>query len=136
MSLYIVSSRKKYNVHWVNTDKPPANERFSYKGIYDERNQAFYQSKEWRRISHWKLRHDSICEQCLKKEPAAITPAECVDHKVGLNDDWTKRFDIDNLQSLCLSCHLKKENEERKRKRLELQQVIIEETMNELNDFE
>ena len=44
-------------------------------------------------------------------------PADVVDHVIELTDDWSKRLDPDNLQSLCHVCHNSKTRHERKKRR-------------------
>ena len=68
--------------------------------------QDFYQDKRWRRIRNVKFRNNPLCELCLLK--GIITITEEVHHIIpidvyNLNEELA--FDIDNLQSLCVSCH-------------------------------
>ncbi|WP_212925341.1 HNH endonuclease [Oceanobacillus sp. J11TS1] len=65
---------------------------------------AFYHSPEWRRVRELALIRDNhLCQRCLKEKK--ITKAQVVHHIVELLVDWSKRLDLDNLESLCHSCH-------------------------------
>ena len=72
----------------------------------DRRTARFYKSKEWL-ISRKKVlnRDHGLCQHCLKHQK--ITPADTVHHKVPLKVDWSRRLDLDNLESLCASYHNK-----------------------------
>ena len=52
------------------------------------------------------IKQEPLCEMC--KENERLTVATEVDHIVPIKKDWSKRLDINNLQSLCHSCHMKK----------------------------
>ena len=63
--------------------------------------QAFYESAAWRRLRRIKLEMNPICEECKKGK------ATTADHIVPIKQDGAA-LDINNLQSLCGSCHGKK----------------------------
>ncbi|MFM5339410.1 HNH endonuclease signature motif containing protein [Aeromonas veronii] len=69
-------------------------------------NQAFYNSKAWRALRHYYITKNPLCEHCLKE--GVIVPAHVVDHIIEINDDDSKKLDVNNLQSLCGSHHGKK----------------------------
>ncbi|WP_460578426.1 HNH endonuclease [Gracilibacillus alcaliphilus] len=77
--------------------------------IYNQykRNQkanSFYHSTEWTRVRKLALIRDNyLCQRCLKQKK--LTKAQVVHHKVELLVDWSKRLDLDNLESLCHRCH-------------------------------
>lgn len=48
---------------------------------------------------------DWICQECKKKR--LIEQANIVHHVIEVKEDWSKRLDIDNLVSVCHSCHNK-----------------------------
>ena len=50
-----------------------------------------------------KLRRNPLCEECLTK--GVYVAATHVHHKIEVKDDPSRKLDIDNLQSLCNSCH-------------------------------
>jgi 5-methylcytosine-specific restriction enzyme A len=67
---------------------------------------TFYKSTAWKKCRQVVLERDNfLCQECLKNN--RVTPADMVHHIVELLDDWNKALDIDNLSSLCNSCHNK-----------------------------
>lgn len=66
---------------------------------------GFYQSKDWRVLRAAVLRESPLCVVCKAKE--RLIAAGVVDHVVPLKDGGA-RFDRDNLQPLCVSCHNRK----------------------------
>lgn len=64
----------------------------------------FYKLKPWLEIREVALIRDNyLCVACLRK--GIITPAQLVDHIVPIKQNWSLRLTLDNLQSLCESCH-------------------------------
>lgn len=63
-----------------------------------EGRQRFYQTKEWRTLRAIKLVHNPLCERCNEV-------AEEVHHVIDIKDDTAKALSINNLESLCKSCH-------------------------------
>jgi len=73
----------------------------------DREYRKIYQSTRWRKLrKQILLRDDYLCQNCLNN--GIYKHADVVDHIVELRDDITKAFDINNLQSLCHSCHNEK----------------------------
>ena len=66
----------------------------------------FYASSAWRKARRIKLAQQPLCEECLRE--GKITAATIVHHMIELKDDWNKRLDADNLESICQDCHNKK----------------------------
>lgn len=65
----------------------------------NKQSDRFYHSAEWKRLSRFVLRNaDYRCAVCggLATE---------VHHIEEITVAWDKRFDIDNLMPLCVSCH-------------------------------
>ena len=65
---------------------------------------AFYHSTGWRKTRAYWLNQEPLCRSCQR-------PAEMVDHIVPIHeggDPW----DLNNLQSLCNSCHARKRGKE------------------------
>lgn len=85
---------------------------------YDVKAQEFYQSKQWKILSKKHKQQNALCIHCL--DYGLVTPAQVSDHIIEIRDDWDKRLDPDNLQSLCHTCHNTKTAKER-RKRLKNQ---------------
>ncbi len=92
-----------------------------------ERNQKFYQSKQWQKLRLLKLSEEPLCEHCLAKN--IVTAGEEVDHIISITIDWSKRLSYDNLQVFCKSCHSKKTAKDKLQK-------DIQKSMNELSDFD
>lgn len=69
----------------------------------DKAIESFYKTKEWRALSLKKLQKEKYkCEDC---EGLATE----VHHKVGIKEDWSKRYDYNNLMALCTKCHNRRE---------------------------
>lgn len=69
--------------------------------IRDKRSTRFYNSKPWKLLSQTILQRDEYrCKECGEI-------ATEVHHKIPIKQDWTKRFDINNLMPVCASCHKK-----------------------------
>lgn len=65
----------------------------------------FYHSKAWRELRVEKLSLDPLCEECTKHH--IYTLATEIHHKHEVFYHWSERLDIENLESLCKSCHEK-----------------------------
>ena len=75
-----------------------------YNAKRDPKEGAFYRGKAWRRLSAARIQADGYkCVQCGKF-------ATEVDHIVPIQTPagWNRRYDWNNLQSLCKTCHNKK----------------------------
>lgn len=68
-----------------------------------------YYSRRWKKLRHYKLIQNPLCERCLKK--GFYNAAKIVHHKEYITDlnylDDYVFFNIDNLESLCFDCHQK-----------------------------
>lgn len=65
---------------------------------------AFYKSPEWRRVRLVALDRDNhLCKRC--KSNGQLVKAEVVHHVIEIRDDWSLRLQLDNLESICHSCH-------------------------------
>lgn len=70
-----------------------------------------YHTRHWARLRRLALRRDGFaCVQC-----GARSNLEC-DHKVSIRKAPDRAFDLTNLQTLCITCHTKKTNEEMNRR--------------------
>lgn len=75
----------------------------------------FYHSQEWRAVRRAVLERDHyLCQTC--KRNGIIKTGNTVDHIVPVRVDWSKRLDIDNLETICTSCHNKKHERNSKNK--------------------
>ncbi|MGQ5518782.1 HNH endonuclease signature motif containing protein [Enterococcus gallinarum] len=75
---------------------------------------SFYNSKSWRKASELYRLSNPVCVECLKQN--IIRKADVVDHIVEIKDDWNKRLDIDNFQSLCHRHHNAKTKQEQQKR--------------------
>ena len=60
---------------------------------------------DWRRLREAALKRDNyLCQKCLAQ--GRMTPANIVDHRIRFHGtDDPRRLDLDNLESMCKSCH-------------------------------
>lgn len=64
----------------------------------------FYHSRAWQRARQMALTRDHyLCQVCYRQ--GRVTPARTVHHIVHIKDNWDKRLDLDNLETICLECH-------------------------------
>lgn len=105
---------------------------FTPKKVYHDHQwhkaRYFYTSAEWKRLREQYINAHPLCEIC--DAGGRVTPATEVDHIVEIQDGGDKT-NLDNLQSLCTSCHRRKTGEER-RKREERKNLN---GFNSLSDF-
>jgi 5-methylcytosine-specific restriction endonuclease McrA len=69
----------------------------------DPEAKRFYRSAAWLGIRSIKLRRDPLCERCLAR--GLLIPATTVHHKRERREAPDLALDLDNLESLCPSCH-------------------------------
>lgn len=70
-------------------------------------DRAFYASRQWKALRRYRLHLDSgLCQKC--KARGIVEPATEVDHVLPVISHPHLRYQIENLQSLCSSCHSKK----------------------------
>lgn len=72
-------------------------------------NKEFYNSWPWRKKSKSYREEHPLCVVCERE--GLVVQARVVDHIVSINKGGDK-FDDDNLQSLCDSCHNRKSSHE------------------------
>ena len=73
-----------------------------------------YKTQQWVNLRNAYARHQPLCEHCLRYD--IITPGFIVDHIVEIADGGEK-FDWNNLQHLCASCHNTKTGREKVKRR-------------------
>lgn len=96
--------------------KAKKNERHQLYDKYrrDKQAKAFYNSKEWQLLREQALLRDlGLCQHCLPKDKIQL--AEEVDHILPIKFYWEHRLTLDNLQSLCNTCHRVKTAEDKKK---------------------
>lgn len=71
----------------------------------DEFSRNFYNTPRWREIRKIKLTNSPFCEECKKN--GTIVKATMVDHILAIKQGGSA-YDLNNLQSLCWSCHSRK----------------------------
>ena len=67
---------------------------------------AFYRRKDWRNIREIKLDTNPLCELC--NSVGITTPAVYIDHILNRNLFKEFELELDNIQSLCPTCHSQK----------------------------
>lgn len=71
---------------------------------YHEKYKSFYQQKEWKDLRQQVfLEANGLCEECLKKKK--IEEGKEVHHIVPIDEDWSKRYERNNLILLCDEHH-------------------------------
>lgn len=66
--------------------------------------------QRWQNARRLYLQQHPLCVDCGKKKKAV--PAVVVDHKIPHNMDMELFWNVDNWQSLCISCHNRKTRRE------------------------
>ncbi len=70
----------------------------------NEQTKTFYKSWAWKKCRLVVLKRDNyLCQLCLESDD--ITPANTVHHIEHLKDNPLRALDIDNLMSVCPTCH-------------------------------
>lgn len=76
---------------------------------YHEKHKDFYNSSDWKALRNYKFgMADGLCENCKKK--GIVRAGREVHHIIPIEQDYSKRLDIDNLVLLCPSCHQEMHN--------------------------
>lgn len=73
---------------------------------HEGKYQRFYRSTQWKKLSHHWLMMHPLCVSCEAR--GIYRKGDLVDHITELRDDWSKRLDTNNLQTLCYACHNRK----------------------------
>ena len=63
----------------------------------------WYDTQRWRHLREICLDKNPLCAMCLKM--GRETPASVVDHIEPHNGNYDLFWEVNNLQSLCASCH-------------------------------
>jgi 5-methylcytosine-specific restriction protein A len=95
---------KLTNNQFCEEHKKAADKAYNQYGR-DKQSQSFYNSAAWKKLRSIKLCLDPLCEECYKK--GILSKATIADHIVPRKQGGVP-LDINNLQSLCQSCHSKK----------------------------
>jgi 5-methylcytosine-specific restriction protein A len=70
------------------------------------KHKKLYNSSRWQDLRRYVLNKQPLCVECLKNN--RITPATVVDHIKPHKGNKDLFYDINNLQSMCKSCHDRK----------------------------
>lgn len=93
--------------------------RYNTNTRYNDKYMEFYHSKEWRNKRKQVLLRDKyLCQSCLRKgyvNPVKKGQRFYVHHIVELKDDWDRRLDLDNLETVCAKCHIESHRGQRKK---------------------
>lgn len=91
--------------------KEPKKQKTNNKSERRKERQRFYNTKVWKSLTKWYKMQHPLCEVCASK--GKTTPVQAVHHlqspfRDGLTEEekWDLMLDIDNLQSVCVDCHL------------------------------
>lgn len=72
--------------------------------VRDKKSREFYKSQAWERLRLRALTRDSfLCQECLKNQK--LTRANLVHHIRPIREHWDERLKLENLVSLCHTCH-------------------------------
>lgn len=65
---------------------------------------SFYKGRDWQAVRAVAYERDNgLCQRC--KSNGHLVRADVVHHIIEVKADWEQRLNIDNLESLCHSCH-------------------------------
>jgi 5-methylcytosine-specific restriction enzyme A len=78
------------------------------RGVAGNARQAIYRTAQWQTLRKVVLSEQPVCAVCHMRL------SQEVDHIVPLQQDATRAFDRTNLQGLCVKCHTRKTNQERR----------------------
>lgn len=91
----------------VPTHRPhplaPRDHRWYDKHARNKDANSFYHGATWLKLRMMKLHRDPCCEACLADQ--RITQATHVHHIKPIGTHMELAYDMNNLQSLCHSCH-------------------------------
>ena len=98
--LFIPFTETYCDKHEPNKEYNQARRRFDGEYI------SFYKSRAWTNVRKVAMmRDDYLCVNCTRND--IIKPAQLVHHVIEVKTDWDKRLDLNNLESICESCHQK-----------------------------
>lgn len=63
----------------------------------DKKSDKFYHSRRWKDVRNIQLKQSPLCIRCS-------LPAKVADHIIEIKDGGEK-LSLDNIQSMCISCH-------------------------------
>lgn len=105
---------KGARLHQTAKERHQANKKRYQKRMYgskESKAQQFYRSTAWKKLSRRMMEKNPVCVECLKQ--GIIKKADVIDHIVPIRQDWSRRLDESNLQSLCYRHHNQKTKAEK-----------------------
>ena len=125
---YLQKEYEEKRKHWQQDHYKGMNkeQRHEYnKKVYKQRMEAsakaphdynrFYKTSKWVKLSRRTLQNSPVCVSCLRK--GITKKADLVDHIVPIRENWSRRLDPTNLQTLCYYCHRKKTKKDHEREK-------------------
>ena len=89
---------------YIEAEEKKAINRKYNRNRTDDKEQAFYKSTGWKIVRKKALARDNyLCQDCLKM--GYTVPAQTVHHIIPIKEQWTLRLIVENMVSLCESCH-------------------------------
>lgn len=79
--------------------------RKHYSHHFDDQGRNIYKTAKWKQLRGYKIAVNPLCENCLHYNKAVT--AQVIDHIIEIEDGGAI-WDINNLQSLCNTCHNRK----------------------------
>ena len=79
------------------------------------KDNQFYNSKSWRSLRNYYISMFPLCELCNKQ--GYTIPGEEVDHRTSIRQGGAA-LSINNLQTLCKTCHARKSSREASREKI------------------
>lgn len=96
----------------------------------DKKSKQFYHSSAWAKCRELALKRDNyLCQDCLSNK--RIRKADMVHHVVEVRDDFTQALVLENLRSLCNSCHNRHHERGKKTKRVDYKIPVLEVNANQ-----
>lgn len=93
--------KSSYCAECVGERKAEANREYNKRRA---EHHSFYKSKAWRELRLIKLSMNPVCEVCWLHGRLSQHRL-IVHHVIEVADDWGKRLELDNLQTVCGACH-------------------------------
>jgi 5-methylcytosine-specific restriction protein A len=90
-------------VPWASPPGRTDRDRLYDKTRRDKQADRFYHSAAWLKLSKLKLTITPWCEPCKREK--RYSPATIAHHVVPISEDPGRALDLDNLESVCRSCH-------------------------------
>lgn len=121
---YCSKHEYKKPIKWADKqERHQINKAIYHKRItskHEGQYERFYRTAVWKKLSHHWLMMHPLCVSCEAR--GIYRKGDLVDHVIELRDDWSKRLDPNNLQTLCYACHNRKTWREKQKRALKHEQ--------------